>query len=95
MRPKIENRKRLWLFLCFVGVFRLAVDWTMDPSTLEPLGISMPSFMACRPFHGPWTVAAYFPLGAMLFLNKRWKMKITVEFIPPSVSDPSEKLATV
>ena len=95
IRTKIEKRKWLWLLICFVGVFRLAVDWTSGQWTFTLLGISIPSFMASRPFYGPWTVAAYFPLGALLFLNKRWKMKITGELIPPPVIDPAEKVATV
>jgi hypothetical protein len=63
IRTKIENRKWLWRLICFVGVFRLAVDWTTGQWTFTVLGISLPTFMASHPCYGPWTVAAYFPLG--------------------------------
>jgi len=40
-----------------------------------------------HPLYGPWTVAAYFPLGAIVFLHRRWKMKIDGESIPKLPSE--------
>src|ERR1700730_8480619 len=37
-------------------------------------------------FYGPWTVVAYFPLGGVALLHRRWKMKITGESIPEAAS---------
>jgi hypothetical protein len=94
LRTKIEKRKWLWLVISLVGVFRLAVDWTTGRWAFTLLGISIPCIVANHPLYGPWTVGAYFPLGAVLFLDKRWKMKIRGELIPPLANDSTDKAAS-
>jgi hypothetical protein len=58
------------------GPCRIAPVCQMEHVVLEAM---------THPLYGPWTVAAYMPLGAIVFLHRRWKMKITGESIPPPV----------
>lgn len=91
VRSRDIKRKWLWALITLIGVARFGVNWTTGQYTFTLLAIQIPCLQATRPFYGPWTVFAYFPLGAVLFLNKRWKMKITGESIPPSGHGVAEK----
>lgn len=77
--------KWLWLIIVLVGVGKFAVNWGTGEWTYQLIAIQIPCFSMIRTPYGPWTVAAYVPLGAIAFLHRRWKMKITGESIPPSV----------
>jgi hypothetical protein len=62
------------------------------PQSLKVVGVHTFSDRS-RPFYGPWTVAGYLPLGAIVFLYRRWKMKIAGELNLLSAIDkelPSE-----
>jgi len=93
IRTKMEKRKWLWLLITLVGAFRLAVNWTTAQWSFTLLGISIPCIQANHPLYGAWTVAAYLPLGGILFLNKRWNMKITGELIP-TMDEPAKTVAS-
>ena len=82
-RTKIEKRKWFWILFTLAGVGRLGVNWATGQWDFTPLAISIPSFQAYHFLYSPWILGAYFPLGAILFLNKRWQMKVTGELIPP------------
>lgn len=86
IRTKIGKTKWLWMLFILVGVGKLAVNWTTGEFTFTPLAFQIPCVSAMRPFYGPWTIAAYLPVGAVLFLNHRWKMKITGKLIEPPLS---------
>jgi hypothetical protein len=79
--------KWLWSFAVLVGVGYFGVNWRTGQWTYQLFAIQIPVFSTIRPFYGPWTVAAYFPLGAIAFLHRRWKMKITGESIPEVPSE--------
>ena len=82
-RTEFGRKKWLWLLIVLVGVGKLSVNWVTDDWAFTPIAIQIPCATAVRPFYGPWTIAGSFPLGALLFLNHRWKMRITGELIPP------------
>jgi hypothetical protein len=88
-RTELGRMKWLWLLIVLVGVGRLSVNWVTGEWAFTPVAIQIPCATAARPLYGPWTIAGSFPIGALLFLNHRWKMKITGELIPPRV--PSSK----
>ena len=94
IRSKDMKPKWLWLIIVLVGVGKFAVNWGTGQWTYQLIAIQIPCFSMVRPFYGPWTVAAYVPLGAIAFLHRRWKMKITGESIPPSAQAPNESVAT-
>src|SRR6266403_658404 len=53
--------------------------------TYQLFAIQIPCFSMTHPLYGPWTVAAYMPLGAIVFLQRRWKMKVSGASIPSPV----------
>jgi hypothetical protein len=85
VRAKNVRRRWLWMLFVLVGVGKFAVNWTTDQWTFQLLAIHIPCFSATRPFYGPWTIEAYLPLGAILFLNRRRKMNIANAPTPASV----------
>ena len=85
MRSKDMKPKWFWLIVVLVGVAKVAVNWGTGEWTYQLLAFQIPCFSITRPPYGPWTVAAYVPLGAIVFLHRRWMMQITGESIPPPV----------
>jgi len=88
IRSKDMKPKWLWLIIVLVGVGKFAVNWGTGQWTYQLIAIQIPCFSMTRTLYGPWTVAAYVPLGAMVFLHRRWKMKITSASIPPPTHAP-------
>ena len=91
IRSKGMKPKWLWSIIVLVGVGYFSVNWGTGQSTFQLLAIRIPCFSMAHPPYSAWTVAAYFPLGAIAFLHRRWKMKITGESIPESVHAPDRK----
>jgi hypothetical protein len=89
IRSKDMKPKWLWLLIVLVGVGKFAVNWGTGEWTYQLFAFQVPCFSMTRNLYGPWIVAAYVPLGAIIFLHRRWKMKITGESIPPPVQAPS------
>lgn len=83
-RTKLGQLKWLWLLIILVGVGKLSVNWVTGEWTFTPIAVQIPCATAFRTFYGPWTIAGSFPIGALLFLNHRWKMRVAGELIPPS-----------
>jgi hypothetical protein len=75
IRTKIGKAKWLWILFILIGLVRLAINWTTGEFTLTPLAFNLPCFAATRPLYGPWTIALYLPVGAVLFMNHRRKLK--------------------
>lgn len=88
IRSKDVKPKWLWSILVLVGVGFFAVNWGTGEWTYQLLSIRIPCFAMVHPFYGPWSVAVYFPLGAIVFLQRRWKMKITGKSIPQDWKAP-------
>jgi hypothetical protein len=77
--------KWLWLAIILFGIGKLGVNWVTGEWGFTPIAIQIPCATAVRPFYGPWTISGSFPLGALLFLNHLWKMKIEGKLVPPPV----------
>ncbi len=77
--------KWLWMLFVLVGVGKLAVNWGTGEWTYQLLAIQIPCFTMTRPLYGTWTIGAYLPVGAILFLNHRSKMKLSREVTEPPV----------
>jgi hypothetical protein len=82
IRSQDMNPKWLWSIAVLVGVGYFGVDWRTGQWTFQLFAIQIPCFSMKHALYGPWIVAAYFPLGALAFLHRRWKRKITGESIP-------------
>jgi hypothetical protein len=83
IRTKDLHKKWLWLLFILAGVEKVAVNWKTGELTFGILTINIPSATATRALYGPWIIAVFLPLGAILFLNRQRKMKISSEPIPP------------
>ena len=86
IRAKDVKRKWLWMLFVLAGVGNVAVNWKTGELTFHLISIYIPCASANRPPYGPWTVAVFLPLGAILFLNRQRRKTIVAESIPPPVS---------
>ena len=69
LRTKMGKRKWLWAILCFVGMGRLAVNWTTGATGFTAICIGVPPVGAAMvPPYSPWMVYTSLPVGAVLFL---------------------------
>ena len=87
-RTRNVKAKWLWLLFITVGVCKLAVNWTSGEWAFSVLAIHIPCATASHSPYAPWTVEAFLPLGAILFLNYRWKLKDPVDLFEPPAPDP-------
>jgi hypothetical protein len=88
VRTRNVKAKWLWILFILAGVGRLAVNWTSGEWAFSVLAIHIPCATAGHPLYASWTVEVFLPLGAILFLNHRWKMKVTGEVIDPLAVGP-------
>jgi hypothetical protein len=95
IRTKDIRRKWLWIIIVLVGVGKFAINWSTGQTSFTPFAIQIPCFSAIRALYGQWTIAAHFPLGAVIFLKKRAKLQITGETIPQLEENSLEKPAGV
>jgi hypothetical protein len=69
LRTKMGKSKWLWAILCFVGIGRLAVNWTTGATGFTAICIGVPPVGAAMvPLYSPWMVYTSLPVGAVLFL---------------------------
>ena len=83
IRSKGFKLKWLWMIVVLVGVGKFAVNWGTGQWSYQLIAFKIPCF-SMTPLYGPWTVAGYIPLGASVYLNHLWKIRITGESAPPS-----------
>jgi hypothetical protein len=91
IRTRVGPSKWLWLSAILTGVGGLFVDWTTGQIALQIWSIHVPPAVAGAAPFGPWMIGASFPLGALIFLNERWREKVFAE--PLSESDLKVKAA--
>ena len=91
VRTRPLKRKWLWIIFVLVGLVQFSVNWTTGEWHVTPLAFRIPCGFAGHPLYGPWTVAAYLPLGAILFLRERKKkFGYSVEpSAPPGPANPT------
>jgi hypothetical protein len=82
IRSRDMKPKWLWSIAVLIGVGYFGVNWGTGQWTFQVFAIQIPCFSMKHDLYGPWIVAAYVPLGAIAFLHRRWKKKITGESIP-------------
>lgn len=88
IRSKGLKARWLWLIIVLVGFGKFAVNWGTGEWTYQLFAVQIPCFSMSHPLYGPWTVAAYVPLGAIVFLYRRRKTKIAGESAPAPVIAP-------
>jgi hypothetical protein len=75
IRTPMEKRKWLWIILVFVGVAKVGVDWTTGETFFRLLYIFIPAATAGKDLYGPWSISVSIPLGALLFLIYRERLR--------------------
>jgi TRAP-type C4-dicarboxylate transport system permease small subunit len=64
------------MLFILAGLGKLAINWGTGQWSFTILALQIPCASAIKPLYQPWIIAAYLPVGAMLFLNERWRDKI-------------------
>ena len=66
------RKKWFWAAVCFLGIGRIAVNWTTGAIGFTPIWVGIPPAGAVMvPLYSPWFVYASFPIGAVIFLIRR------------------------
>jgi hypothetical protein len=75
IRTPMRKRKWLWIIVTLLGVGKLGVDWTTGQISYHILWIAiLPAGMGSQ-LYGAWIVTVSLPLGALLFLVRRERLR--------------------
>jgi hypothetical protein len=75
IRTKFKGKKWPWILFVIVGFGQLGINWTTGDLTFTPLSVQLFSASFSAAFNGPMTLAISAPVGAVIFLLKRNKLK--------------------
>jgi hypothetical protein len=78
IRTPMKKRKWLWIVLVFVGVGKVGVDWTTAETFYRILYVFFPAASAGKGTYGSWSISVSIPLGALLFLIYRERLRRNV-----------------
>jgi len=74
-RTKIR-KKWLWVIFILVGITKLNLNWTTGQMGFQPIAFQIPGAgIAKMGLYAPWILTVSVPLGAILFLIKRWNLQ--------------------
>ncbi len=76
IRTPFKGRKWPWVLFVLVGFGRLSVNWTSGDWSFAPVYFQLFSAGAFASPYGPWTLSIALPLGALIFLLKRSKLRV-------------------
>jgi hypothetical protein len=85
------RRKWLWAIFTAVGVTGVTLNWTTGTIGFQPVSIHLfgAAASATSPY-SPWFVTASFPLGAVLFLVKRARLRSAAQSSAVPTADFTE-----
>jgi len=75
VRTRIKRRKWPWIIFILLGVGRFAINCTTGQWAVTPLSIQLLGAGAAAAPYGPWTLYVSIPLGAILFLLVRPRLR--------------------
>jgi hypothetical protein len=82
--------KWLWIIFILIGITKLNLNWTTGQMGFQPLGFQIPGAGVMKMgLYAPWILTVSFPLGAILFLVKRRKLRATENREPESTEPPA------
>ncbi|MGA2002901.1 MAG: hypothetical protein ABSG70_05950 [Terriglobales bacterium] len=64
-----------WALISMVGLGQLAVNWTTGETSFSLGAISFPPAQASASAYGPWMISVTLPVGAVLFLMLRDRLR--------------------
>jgi hypothetical protein len=77
-RTRLKGRKWPWVVFIPLGVGKLAVNWTTGAWGFALAYVQLLGASAFAPLYGPWTLAVSVPLGAIVFLMVRNRLRVSV-----------------
>ena len=75
IREKGVRRKWLWILFIIVGFGQLSTNWATGAVNYQLIYFSLFSAGAFAPLYGPWTISTSVPVGAIVFLLRRRKLR--------------------
>ncbi len=75
IRTPFEGRKWPWVVFVLVGFGKLSVNWVSGDWSFAPAVVQLFSASAFAPPYGPWTLSVSLPLGALVFLLMRSRLR--------------------
>lgn len=75
IRTPLKGRKWPWVLFVLVGFGNLSVNWTSGDWNFVPVAAQFFSASAFASPYGPWTLGVSLPVGAVLFLLMRRKLR--------------------
>jgi hypothetical protein len=75
IRTKLEKRKWLWIIFIILGIGKVSINWTTGQWSFTPLAVQLFSAAASAAFYGPWIISVSLPLGAIVFLLRKGKLR--------------------
>jgi hypothetical protein len=75
IKARLAKKKWLWIIFIVLGIGKFGVNWTTGQWFVTPLAVQFFSAGAFAPAYGPWTLSVSLPLGAIIFLILRRRLK--------------------
>lgn len=75
IRTPMAKHKWLWIILIFLGVAKIGVNWTTGETFYRIIYLFIPAATAGKDLYGPWSISISLPVGALLFLTYREKLR--------------------
>jgi hypothetical protein len=75
IRTPIRKRKWLWIILVLLGICKIGVNWTTGAAIYQILFLAILPFGWTKELYGPCFLYASLPLGALLFLTFRDRVR--------------------
>jgi hypothetical protein len=76
VRTRLRGRKWPWVLFILVGFGKCMVNWNSGEWAFAPASLQLLSASATASINSPWVLAVSFPLGAVVFLLLRDKLKV-------------------
>lgn len=93
IRTKMK-RKWLWIIFMLFGVGKYSFNWTSGQMGFQPISFLIPGAAAFKggPY-APWIISISVPIGALLFILKRRKIRKSESVDVSKALDSDEKVA--
>lgn len=92
VRTKMK-RKWLWIIFMLFGFGRFSFNWTSGQMGFQPLAVQLiPTSVFKHGLYAPWIIYISVPIGALLFILKRHKIRKTESVDVFKALDADEKI---
>lgn len=78
-KTKMRRRKWLWILFILFGVGKFSVNWTTGQWSIAVVAVQLLSASSQSELFGPWIISVSLPIGAILFLLHRNRLRVLDE----------------